>query len=360
MSKIDLPSLTRRKVVALGGAAAAVAPYHFVRRASAQGTKRVIVSGWGGATQQAMRDAYFTPFTKATGIEVVEQTYGGQGLARLKAQLAEGGAQVDVLDGAPFWAVVGSKQNLLDKIALPGLSSASFMPGALADYAFGYATVSWGITYNKQSGAAPRNWRDFWDTKTFKGRRTFFGPFIARHPEYALMADGVPSKDVYPLTEAKIDQAFAKLQQLKPAINVWYQTGVQCEQLLLDKQVDMAEFFNGRAFYLQDQGVPIEYVWNEAVMNILSFVLAKDAPNRDNGLQFLSFVAQPEQQAAFAKMIYYGPTNTKAFDLIADQKTVERLPTFPPNLAQQVVLDGDWWGENLDRLGPRWSQLISG
>src|SRR5262249_42698535 len=161
----------------------------------AQTRPRVIVSGWGGATQQAMRDIYFNPFTRDTGIDVVEVTYGEQGLARIKAQLREGAVQVDVLDGAPFWAVVGPRQGLLDKITLPGLSSSQFLPTALGEYAFGYATVSWGLTTLKQSGAAaPRDWREFWDTKTFKGRRTMFGPFIARHLEYALMADGVALK----------------------------------------------------------------------------------------------------------------------------------------------------------------------
>lgn len=349
--------LTRRKVL---GAALAAAPLHFVRSTSAATARRVVISGWGGATQQAMRDAYFTPFTKATGIEVVEQTYGGQGLARIKAQLNEGGAQVDLLDGAPFWVVLGKQQNLLEKFAVPGLNPAHFMKGALDDYAYGYSTVSWGITYNKQTTTGPRSWRDFWDTAGFKGRRAFFGPFIARHPEYALMADGVAMNDIYPLTDAKIDRAFAKLRALSPAVTVWYQTAVQCEQLLLDKQIDMAEFFNGRAFYLQDQGVPIEYVWDQAVMNMPMFVMAKGAPNRDNALAFLSFIAQPEPQAAFARIINYGPTNTQALNLIKDDKILTRLPTFEPNMKKQLVLDATWWGENESRLAPRWSQLMAG
>ncbi len=255
---------------------------------------------------------------------------------------------------------MGKKQNLLEKITVPGINPTHFMASALDDYAFGYSTVSWGITYNKQTTKGPRSWRDFWDTSTFKGRRAIFGPSIARHPEYALMADGLTLKDVYPLTDAKIDRAFAKLRALAPAVTVWYQTAVQCEQLLLDKQIDMAEFFNGRAFYLQDQGVPIEYLWDEAVMNIPMFVMAKGAPNRDNALAFLSYIARPEPQAAFARIINYGPTNTQALDLIKDDKILSRLPTFEPNMKKQIVLDANWWGENESRLAPRWSQLMAG
>lgn len=345
--------------IAAGAAAVLPAPY-LSRFARAQGHGQLVISGWGGAIQQAMRAAFFDPFTKETGIEVVEQTYGGQGLARVKAQLGEGGVQVDLLDGPPFWSVIGRKQGLLDKIDLPDLHRPDFMAGALDDYAFGYGTASWGLSYHKKIPREPRDWHDFWDTKTFNLRRAMFGPLVARHIEYALMAEGVAPRDVYPLTDAKIDRAFDALARIRPAINVWYQTGAQAEQLLLDQQVDMAEFFNGRLYYHQDQGAPLEFVWNGAVMNYLVWVLAKGAPNRANAVQFLSFVARPEPQAEFAKLVYYGPTNTKALALVKDQKTLKRLPTFPANLEKQVVLDGRWWGENLARLSPRWNKLITG
>lgn len=355
--------VTRRRIltnVLAGGIAAGTGAAYFGNKPRAQNSEQVVISGWGGATQQAMRDAYFTPFTRETGIEVIEQTYGSQGLARVKAQLREGAAQVDLLDAAPFWSAIGRKQDLLDKIALPGINQSEFIPGAIGDYAFGYATVSCGITYIRQGRPAPENWRDFWNTRDFSGRRAFFGPFVARHPEYALMADGVAMKDINPLDDAKINRAFAKLAQIKPSIDVWYQTAAQCEQLLMDKQIDMAEFFNGRAFFLQDHGVPLTFVWNEAITNMLVFVLAKNAPNHDNALKFLSWLARPEPQAAFAKLIYYGPTNIHALELIKDQKTLERLPTYGPNFSRQIALDANWWGESQDKLGARWSQLISG
>lgn len=359
-----MTQFTRRKVLTGAVAGAVVAgtgASFFVNNGrKSRNPRRVVISGWGGSMQRAMRKAYFDPFTQETGIEVVEQTYGSQGLARVKSQIREGEVQVDLLDGAPFWPVVGHKQGLLDRITLPNVDESHFLTGAISDYAFGYTTVSWGITCASQGASTARNWRDFWNTGEFPGRRAFFGPFVARHPEYALMADGVAPADVYPLDEAKLDRAFAKLTEIKPAIDIWYQTAAQCEQLLLGEQVDLAEFFNGRVFVLQDQGVPLEFVWNEAIMNMPVFVLARNAPNRDNALEFLSYLARPEPQAALAELIYYGPTNTLALDLIDDQTSLERLPTYGPNLSRQIRLDWKWWGENVDRLAPRWSQLIAG
>lgn len=349
--------ITRRDL--LHGAMLGAAGFSAPSVSRARNVKRVVISGWGGATQRAMRRAFFTPFTHATGIEVEEQTYASTGLARLKAQLRDGVAQVDLLDGPPFWPIIGRDQGLLTKIALPGIDKSHFIAGAIDDYSFGYSTVSWGITYLRNRKAQPRDWSDFWDTQHYPGKRALFGPFVARHLEYALMADGVAIEDVNPLDDAKVEQAFRKLRQLKPHIALWYQTPAQCERLLLDRQIDMVEFFNGRAFFLKDQGVPLEFEWHQAITNLPVFVLARNSPNREHALQFLSFLAQPEPQAAFAQLIHYGPTNLKALALIEDRLTLERMPTYPPNFAKQLVLDGRWWGENQSRIGARWSQFLA-
>jgi putative spermidine/putrescine transport system substrate-binding protein len=128
---------------------------------------------------------------------------------------------------------------------------------------------------------------------------------------------------------------------------------------LLEQQVDFVEFFNGRAFTLKDRGVPLEFEWNQALLNLSVFVLAKDAPNTENALQFLEFIAQPEPQAHFARLINYGPTNLKALDLISDPVILRRLPTYAPNLAQQLVLDSQWWSQHHHPLSARWSQLLA-
>lgn len=341
------------------GAAAAAGVYPLMTRgARKRRVRRLIIGGAGGALQSAMRAAFFAPFTRDTGIEVVEETYGSLGLARLKAQLREGRAQVDLLDGMRSWESIGRRHGIVDKIEFPEESKRDFLPGAVSEYGFGYATCSFGIVHKAGSNPAPQGWRDFWDTHVFRGRRALYGPVVERHIEYALMADGIPLREVYPLQDAKVDRAFVKLVDIRPAINVWYRTPAECEQLFVGDQIDMGEFFSGRAFFLHDRGVPVRFVWTEAVMNVLTFILAKDAPNTENALAFLRYIGRPEPQAALATAIYYGPTNTAALALIQDQKTLERLPTYPPNLAKQLVLDTDWWAENLDRLAPRWSRLI--
>src|SRR4029079_15270468 len=65
--------------------------------------------------------------------------------------------------------------------------------------------------------------------------------------EIALMADGVAPKDVYQAlsTDAGVERAFKKLDQLKPNL-VWWEKGSQPPQLLASGEVAMTDAYNGR------------------------------------------------------------------------------------------------------------------
>lgn len=356
-------TITRRQVLKAAGAAGAIAiaSPSIIRFAHAA-SDQVVISSWGGTFQDALRKTFFEPFTKETGIKVVELTYGGQGLARLKAQMEAGRVEVDLLDGPPFWPAIGSGTGLLQKIDLSGIADPSaHIQGALGEFGYGYGATSWGITYSTKtfSKGEPRSWREFWDTERLRGRRAFFGPLVARHVEYALMADGTPAAQVNPLDEHKVDRAFAKLEQIKNQIAVWYQTTAQMEGLLINGEVDVGELPSTRAHSLASQGVPVQFEYNEAVMNLLVWVLAKDAPNKSNAELFLRFCSRADRQAEIARTNFQGPTNTKALESIREDTLLRQLSTYPDNLRKQAVLDSTWWAANLSKLTPRWNQLTS-
>ena len=361
--------ITRRKIVKAGLAtvggvavAAAVGPY-VIRHGLAQSKEQIVITSWGGTFQEAVRKVYFEPFTKETGIEVVEHTHGTKGLAKLKAQQDAGAAEIDLLDGPPFWIGVGKSKGMTEPIDLSVIEGASnHFPAAMNEWGYGWGTVSWGIAYNRNtySGGAPGGWADFWDVKNFKGRRSLFGPLVARHIEFALMADGMSPSEVNPLDDAKVERAFKKLEEIKSNIDIWYQSMSQNESLIESGEVDMAEFVNGRAFGMEARGVPVGFQFNQSVMNLLTWILAKGAPNRKNAHTFLAFSSQAEPQANFAKQLFYGPTNGNSFDLIEDEATQRRLPTHPDYIDNQVLLDGAWWADNLGTLKPRWLELVSG
>src|SRR5205823_2462578 len=101
-------------------------------------------------------------------------------------------------------------------------------------------------------GTQPKSWADWWDVKKFPGARS-----MRDHPvdnlEFALIADGVAMDKLYPLD---VDRAFKKLDQIKPHVNVWWSTGQQPAQLLLDKQ-----FWIDDAWWAENGNKAIE-LWN--------------------------------------------------------------------------------------------------
>lgn len=363
-----MKSQTRRSFLSSTGAVTALAmggavSAPLVRRAHASGSGELVISSWGGTFQDALREVYFEPFSKEFGIEVKEVTYGIQGLAKVKAQSEAGHVEVDLLDGPPFWNAVGQRDGLTQEIDLSDIENASdHLPAALDPWGYGYGSISWGIGYNQESfvGGAPRSWADFWNTEEFPGARGMFGPIAARHLEYALLAKGVAPGNVNPLDKDKVNTAFAALNEIKDNINVWYNSSSQAETMLIQRELDLAEFVHGRAFGLQRKGVPVRFEYSGAVLNLLTWVMAKNAPNAENAQKFVAFCSRADRQAAFANKLFYGPTNNAAMAKITDDFVRSALPTNPVNLEKQVLLDGAYWANNLGTQKDRWLEVTSG
>ena len=117
-SKDRANGISRREVLQRGlaiGATSLAAPLIISRDALAERTKQLVVVHWGGAGGDANRKAYFEPFSKETGIQVIEET--GPGMEKVKAQIDAGKVNWDVLvDIGRFRMYQGMQQNLLEKI----------------------------------------------------------------------------------------------------------------------------------------------------------------------------------------------------------------------------------------------------
>ena len=74
----------------------------------------------------------------------------------------------------------------------------------------------------------PTSWADFFNVEKYPGKRGFWRSVTSGIFEAALLADGVPADQLYPLD---IDRAFRKLDSIKEHI-VFYDTGDQQVQLV--------------------------------------------------------------------------------------------------------------------------------
>ena len=129
----------------------------------------------------------------------------------------------------------------------------------------GVGTIVWAhvIAYDADriKGEGPKNWADFWNVKKWPGKRALrknAKPSL----EIALLADGVPASDVYKVlsSEAGVQRAFKKLDELKPHLQ-WWEAGAQPPQWLASGDVIMTSAYNGRISAAIKEGRNFKIVW---------------------------------------------------------------------------------------------------
>lgn len=344
------PGVTRRHFLRGAAAAAAVGPFVHTTAKGAAG--KLVYSGWGGAYQDAVREAILKPFSQATGIEVVEIKIGPT-IAHVKAQVQSKNVEWDVAELEAPDMLRGKAEGLLERIDLSRIQTGDLVKEAIDEYGIGCIVFSTVLAYSTRTyppgKPRPTSWAEFWDVRKFPGRR-FLQDQVKLNLEFALMADGVPKDRLYPLD---VDRAFKALDRIKPHIAVWWKKGVQPPQLLADGEADLGSSWNGRITTEKWKGAPMDVEWNQGIAQYQYYCIPRGAPNREAALRFIDFAIKPERQARSAELIPYGPTNRKAIPLI-DKKKAPDLPTYPENLRRQAPFNEDWWLKHEEALIKRW------
>lgn len=348
-TSIDRRTFIRASAAATAGAIAA--PY-YIRPAWARG-ETLYINTWGGVWTESATEAFITPFSKETGIEV--KTLSPVSFAKLKAQVTTGNYEWDVTtQGVPDCARA-LRENLLEPVGKV-VDPAQLSPGAINYNGIKSHALGTALTYRKDKfpNGGPQSWADFWNIEKFPGNRSMYNN-AGRVLPAALLADGVPRDKLFPLD---LDRAFKKLDEIKPHIKVWWKQGSQSEQLIRDGEVDMIQMWNGRAENVQAQGVDVEIVWNGAEVLMVNWIVARGTPRAELGWRYIQSAHQAERQAKFASLMKYGPANPKAFEYI-DEKLARTLPTWPDNINVAYTPDPDWVGANMGEMVKRFNRWLA-
>jgi len=344
------------RLLRLGAAAAALAVLALsagVRGEEPQKPERIVVNDSGGAMGTWMRKAYFDPFEKLYGIRVVETSPDDFG--KLRAMVESGNVEWTVTEIGGQDAVRAAKMGLVEKIDDKIVDRSKFPKETQAPYYFSASVYSTVLGYRTDvfKDGHPTSWAEFWDVKRFPGPRS-----LRNHPvdnlEFALLADGVAPDKIYPID---MDRAFRKLDEIKPYVNVWWSTGAQPAQLLLDKEVVLATGWNGRFFDLIKKEAPIEIEWGQGALKSGTFVIPKGAKDAYWGQKFLAFLTDPKAEAIYANALAYPGLNPDALQYV-DAKVLPYLPNEPGNLKRQFWISDEWWAENGTAAMERWNQWM--
>ncbi|PWE53711.1 polyamine ABC transporter substrate-binding protein [Metarhizobium album] len=311
----------------------------------------VVFAGFGGSIMAAQRKVYFDAFEKETGIKVIDVP--DSGLPKIKAMVNSGNVQWDVANTLGMYVHQGIKENLWEKLDQKVVGAAGIPKELRNDYGIGNAAYGQILAYNtKLSGGvnAPKTWADFWNVSGKAGPRGLFdGPRYIL--EFALMADGVAPKDLYPLD---VDRAFASLDKIKSKVSIWWKQWPQVPILLSSGEINMSNMSNAR---IQDivatEKVPLEIVWNQGLMTVDWLVVPRGAKNPANAMKLIAFMSRPDLQAKFAQATNIGPVNADSISLMSAEEQ-QKLPSVHYKNGEMGLVDDAWWAENSDKMIQRW------
>ena len=173
----------------------------------------------------------------------------------------------------------------------------------------------------------------------------------------ALIADGVPSKDVYKVlrTPEGVERAFKKLDTIKGDLVFW-KSGAQPPQMLAAGDVVFTTAYNGRITAANEKDKKnFKMVWKDTPYTMDSWVIMKGTSNKANAEKLVEFLGRPDNQAKLPKYVRYGVTAAGAAPLI-DKSLMGELPTNPDILKQAFAEDPKFWIDNGDKLAERWTK----
>lgn len=322
----------------------------------AQAQDSITFASWGGSFQAAERIAFLDPAEDALGIVIKEDTLNG--LADLRAQVQSGAPQWDIAEFGSNSCATAVLEGLAEPLDYSVINTDGVIDKVIHDYYVGIIFYSTVLTYSTQtySGTTPRTWADFFDTGRFPGTRSLYAkPYSIL--EIALLADGVPKDQIYPID---VDRAFDKLAELKSDVAVWWKSGAQSAQLAKDHEVDMIAAWNGRVGNAQKDGAQIEFGFDEAILDYDCLLVPKGAKNKELAMKALNEFLKPENQAELPFHIDYGPVNLDAFD-VPNKITPEmaaKLPSSPANAEKSLVFDPTWWASRVNELQERYDLFL--
>lgn len=341
---------SRRSVLKAAGAMAGMTTLGWPAFARAQAPS-ISVTCWGGVYESAIKACFADPFAKETGINV--NLVNSADLTRMKVQVDSKNVSWDVFDSVGPQIMSGSRQGLWENIDTNIVDTAGMIQKTGADH-IGTYFYAGGLGFDPKrspDGKHPTTFAEFWDVKTFPGRRGLRSR-VSENLEMALLADGVAPDKLYPLD---IERGFKALDRIRPAVRKWIETTPETVSLIASNEVDFTYTYLSRVLPAQRAGTSIAMSMKQTLNSLEYLAVPKFGKNTKAAMQYVAFCLRPDRQAAFCEMVEFSPNVASAMDKVsADARA--RMPNMKdPN---SIVINDAWWGENYDKLQRRFTEWM--
>ncbi len=365
--------LSRRdflRFLSIAGAAAGLVggPFGGLAR-NAWAAKSIRFDGWGGVVSEAFRKHAFKPFTKATGIKVIDGEFGDMDtyLTRVKASFPPGGEfNLAHLSGVFDYAryVKLGYGVTLDESKIPNLKnvmSAMMDPyraitnGRLSavPYDFGQTGIAYNTKYISKDTAEKLGASLLWD-KAVKGKLGSWGDWRT-NIWYAALHTGQNPNQI-----KDMDAIWKALKKQRNMVKKYWGSGAELMSLLANEEIYATVAWSGRVAALQAQGHPIGflspfncYSWQECI-----FVLK--GTDLDIAQKLLNFMLAPAAAIAVADGQKY-PSSLDPTK-VPMPESVKKLPAFDPTgkLKGYLFADPEYWNSHQVDWAEKWDRIKAG
>lgn len=352
--------LFRRVIPAVICAVFVFGGFYYAQESNMMNSEKVVVYNWG----EYLDPEVLTLFEQETGIDVVYEEFETNEI--LYPKISSGAIAYDVICPSDYMIQRMIENNLLAEINFDNIpniknigkdymeQSRQFDPENKYSVPYCWGTV--GILYNKTMVDEPiTSWSVLWDEK-YKDNilmqdsvRDAFGVTL-KYLGYSLN-----STDLDELTEAR-----DLLIKQKPLVQAYVID--QVRDKMIGNEAAIGVIYSGEAIYTQKENPNLEYVIPEEGSNIWidSWVIPKNAENKENAEKFINFLCRPEIALMNFEYITYSTPNSEARKLIEDEAIRNSEIAFPDLSKYDNLETFQYLGTGADQTyGELWNQVKS-
>lgn len=352
--------LFRRVIPAVICAVFVFGGFYYAQESNVMNSEKVVVYNWG----EYLDPEVLTMFEEETGIDVVYEEFETNEI--LYPKISSGAIAYDVICPSDYMIQRMIENDLLAEINFDNIpnvknigkdymeQSRQFDPENKYSVPYCWGTV--GILYNKTMVDEPiTSWSVLWDEK-YKDNilmqdsvRDAFGVTL-KYLGYSLN-----STDLDELTEAR-----DLLIKQKPLVQAYVID--QVRDKMIGNEAAIGVIYSGEAIYTQMENPDLEYVIPEEGSNIWidSWVIPKNAENKENAEKFINFLCRPEIALMNFEYITYSTPNSEARKLIEDEAIRNSEIAFPDLSKYDNLETFQYLGTEADQTyGELWNQVKS-
>jgi spermidine/putrescine transport system substrate-binding protein len=316
---------------------------------------------------EAFREHAFKPFTKSTGIEVVDGEFGDMNsyLTRVKASYPPGGefniAHLSAVYDYARYAELGFN-SVLDESKIPNLKNVmAAMIKPLRDITKGtlsavpYDLGQTGIAYNtkqiSKEKAEKLGVSLLWD-KSLKGKLGSWSGDFRTNMWYAALYTGQEPNNI-----SDVDAVWDALREQRKLLKKYWASGAELMSLLAGEEIYATVAWSGRVAALQQEGHPIGYLSPKGTYSWMEYLYVLKGTDLEVAQQLLNFMLEPAAAIAVSEGQNYPPSLDPSKVEMTDK--IKKMPAFDPTGKLEGYLfavPSFWnahqveWTEKFDRI----------